>query len=1563
MAKAKKKLNTKFLVTAATIAVSLGVAGMGGGYMVYRAKRPDQLKAEGRELMEQGKYEDAFKRFSRAGSRKATDPEFLTWMQETELHLTSFDPIHYRAAYGLHSAIINASSDKFPPTLKKLESDLIDIEIVPIDQMNQERARDLETTAKTVLEREPKNPKAYRARAYSKLIPLFQPGATPLASEVQSVVEALRELMQDLPTEPDLIYRYGQALAKHREAMIREMAISDSNVSQQAKELYKEFRQLSDNLGTLANNPASPAEEQARAHARNFDLLQVLLSLRLTPQEDFETFLVPRLIESANKASTLMPATNPQYLTLRLRHAGFLMTLKNEKNLKEAEKILRETVEALPKQWQPRLALANALSEQGRPLDAVKELSIDLQPSYELVGITGVLFNNDADAVPLRRAYFRLQSLVQLPPEKRDAEIALIEDDYKSAVSKPSLGGESNPYALQVKAGLQEIRQDRTGAVQTLSQALTKMSESPQYALLRIKVLEQLVILNLSLQQTGRAEEIAELLVRSKPGDFPTLLQLIDLKIRNKKLDDAKRMVEAARQQWPDQPALAALSIRLLPTEEAKRAELDKIPETAATAERTRDLVAIKMRLAREAGLESVANEIIDRYIKANPEDRRMALLSVESLMRQNKRDEARRRVASLRAKDPTDADLLLVEEYINAESPEKVAAIAEREAVKNSPANEKLIAAQKAINSGDREGYLRLMREAEALDPSGQVVNSLYIYFMSNGQLDEAEAELNKLAKLNRDPAEIRTNRLRINLARAAVLRAENRVAEANRLFDQASGEAERMIAEMPQFSGAWVVRGLAYQSRGQLNEALNAYDSALKAQPNNMEALRSGTQVAWAASRGDDMKRYIAAGEAVAPSDPFFDEMALNYEVAFGDPQNAIEPRKKNRDADPDKEATWLALGQTYMEAAKKAGDPAKASEFRKNAIDTFTQAKAKFPGSPGFGLAAASVMNDAGDAAGAQKLVDEMSSDDNLSASPSFLAALANYYLEQKQNDKAIEVMQRLAKSDKVNPAQIRPQLAQLYAQSGRIEEAMASVEGLEETPEIRELKVNLLLAARRTEEANKLANTYLEEEKTVTSLLLASHTEAQMRNIARSIELANEAVKLDGSNPNTHLYKAKAMMRQSPPRNAEIVETLDTVRKLSPSNAEARLLMADRLAMMGRNEEAVSELEAFIRDVPGNRDGSVKLIQLYLRQTPVPYNRIDTLFARLRSEKQMDAQLLSLETSIAVKRGDLQAAVRSAKEAAEGDPNNIGLYRQLLDVMIRAERYRDVLADLDRIQERNQNVYWTHMVRGIVLHRQKKDADAAKHWDRALSITQSLRDDSPTGEVVQKYAAEYGAEATGAWLKAKMGDDPRMRALMVNIYSSEKKFDQAIALGESLLPLPESLNKPTKIMILSSLGNAYLVSSPSRPDRARQVFEQLIQIDTDNALALNNLAYAILLEGTDLPAAIKHAQHAYDLTKASGAPNAYVVDTYGWALVRSGKVQEGIDVLREASTIEDIPDVAYHLGEAYLLENQKDAALQSLEKALVLLQNAIKNGESIDSGLETRIKDALARATAM
>ncbi len=88
-----------------------------------------------------------------------------------------------------------------------------------------------------------------------------------------------------------------------------------------------------------------------------------------------------------------------------------------------------------------------------------------------------------------------------------------------------------------------------------------------------------------------------------------------------------------------------------------------------------------------------------------------------------------------------------------------------------------------------------------------------------------------------------------------------------------------------------------------------------------------------------------------------------------------------------------------------------------------------------------------------------------------------------------------------------------------------------------------------------------------------------------------------------------------------------------------------------------------------------------------------------------------------------------------------------------------------------------------------------------------------------------------------------------------------------------------------------------------------YRRVLEIDSDNVVALNNLAW-ILAEQKD-PKAIEYAEEAHRLSPF----NANVLDTLGWTVTRSGDPKRGVQLLRMASNLSPRhAEIRLHLAQA-------------------------------------------------
>jgi tetratricopeptide (TPR) repeat protein len=125
---------------------------------------------------------------------------------------------------------------------------------------------------------------------------------------------------------------------------------------------------------------------------------------------------------------------------------------------------------------------------------------------------------------------------------------------------------------------------------------------------------------------------------------------------------------------------------------------------------------------------------------------------------------------------------------------------------------------------------------------------------------------------------------------------------------------------------------------------------------------------------------------------------------------------------------------------------------------------------------------------------------------------------------------------------------------------------------------------------------------------------------------------------------------------------------------------------------------------------------------------------------------------------------------------------------------------------------------------------------------------------------------------------------------------------------------------------------LYESQKNWERAKDVYQKALQIQPDNALASNNLAYVMLEQGGNVDVALSMAQSARRALPES--PN--VADTLGWAYYHKGAYGSALDLFKEALKLNkdnaDDPTLHYHLGLAYQKTSQPGLAKQQFERAL-------------------------------
>lgn len=151
-------------------------------------------------------------------------------------------------------------------------------------------------------------------------------------------------------------------------------------------------------------------------------------------------------------------------------------------------------------------------------------------------------------------------------------------------------------------------------------------------------------------------------------------------------------------------------------------------------------------------------------------------------------------------------------------------------------------------------------------------------------------------------------------------------------------------------------------------------------------------------------------------------------------------------------------------------------------------------------------------------------------------------------------------------------------------------------------------------------------------------------------------------------------------------------------------------------------------------------------------------------------------------------------------------------------------------------------------------------------------------------------------------------------------AERDGEALDVLSEALTGLPESI----------SLLYARALTAVDLDDLelAEQDLRAILQLDPDNAMALNALGYT-LADRTD-----RHRE-AYRLIRRAlelEPDDPAVLDSMGWVYFRLGQPAEALPFLRRALAAEDNPEIAAHLGEVLWELGERGEARELLDEAL-------------------------------
>jgi tetratricopeptide (TPR) repeat protein len=541
-------------------------------------------------------------------------------------------------------------------------------------------------------------------------------------------------------------------------------------------------------------------------------------------------------------------------------------------------------------------------------------------------------------------------------------------------------------------------------------------------------------------------------------------------------------------------------------------------------------------------------------------------------------------------------------------------------------------------------------------------------------------------------------------------------------------------------------------------------------------------------------------------------------------------------------------------------------------------------------------------------------------------SFKYALAQFYTQRDQPDRAVEVLRDIVTLDPENPAP-KINLARLLVSQERADEAEQMLKQyIEEQPEQFELRTalgSLYESQGRLDDAAQQYETVGELNPMGDQGLQARNRLAMMEINDNELDVARE--RIDGilvdapDNPDALLVRAAfafndadydaaitdlrvalrrdedseralLLLARSYVRKGDGVLAQDTYRRLlaiNPKHPEAPRELAALLGNQGDTAEAQKVLEARLEVEPGDTQAASGLISAMLIQEDLEGAEAE---ARRLVELNENNALAQLQLGRVMQaKGSPEEAIAAYKATLDENPNAIPALQGLVQVWVENERY-----------------------------------------DEAIAYLQNYRSNNP----------ERGAEAgllLGAVYVQK--DDPQAadREFREVIRIAPQNLRAYVALGALSPPDSaerEAIYKQGLEAIPGSAELGLLLTSQyerqGRIEESRALYEELLEANPNNLIATNNLA-ALLLDYRDDAASFERALELAKKLEETDQP--IFLDTLGWAYYRNGDYARAVRFLERAvAGAGKVPVLRYHLGMAYAANNNPVGAKQELTQAL-------------------------------
>lgn len=797
---------------------------------------------------------------------------------------------------------------------------------------------------------------------------------------------------------------------------------------------------------------------------------------------------------------------------------------------------------------------------------------------------------------------------------------------------------------------------------------------------------------------------------------------------------------------------------------------------------------------------------------------------------------------------------------------------------------------------SGEYDRVIAEFANVSVSDPAAQarILSSLGDAYLARAEVAKARETLEAAHAAN--PQDVM---VLVGLARSKLFDGD---------ADAALADADAALALNPDTADAYAIKADIYSSQANVEGALAALEGAVRAEPRAINYHFALVSLLLQQNRFDDAELRLADMSKIGPAHP-----STLYLQSF------IDFRKDNVTEARDGVEEVLRLVPGHLPASLLAGSIYLRLNDHVRAQAHLDAVLARVPGQPLARRLLAASMLATGNTVRAREIVEPLLTpelDDNATltlagqihlADGNFEAASDYFAKVSAAAPEDVGARTRLgvarlaggdserAFADLEAASLLDDQLGQSdialilgFLRAGELERAMGAQQQLErkqpDNPQTHNLKGGIFLAMEDLSGARAAFDRAMELDP---NFMSAAVNLARLDLLAGDADTAKQRfeqiIARDPSRPDPYLMLADLQAQTGAPPT-DVRATIERAITANPLARAPKLALARNLLAANEGTRArtiAQELVASEADDPA----ALRILAQAQFLTGDRQQAISSFNRLVRLQPQSPAPLLALADAQRAME-DATGAEQSLRRALTLQPDSLEAQQRLMSLLVAVERPADALVISREVQQQRPDAAVGYMFEGDVHVATRDFALAIPAFQQALERSRTT-DVAVRLHRAQVRAGNAGeADRTAAdWLQAQPDD------VVMQTYLAE------YALAQSKL------------------------------DEAETLYRAIIEVQPDNALVLNNLAWvAGQLERAD---AIALAERALAL-----APdNSAILDTLGMLQIEIGEHDKGLANLRKA--VDGAPTLAalrLNLARAYLKLERSADAVKELDEIL-------------------------------